>query len=150
MPAFVTFGRILFCVLFIVSGASKLLDIPGTTAQFSAKGSVPAAVSDYATQVEAATGMSTPQMLAIAAGAIELVSGVMIALNFGAPFFALLLAITIVVITFYFHDFWNMTGDTVRPSMIQALENLSLVGALFIVAGIGGRRRAVQTAYGDV
>lgn len=150
MPAFVTFGRILFCVLFIVSGASKLLDIPATTAQVSAKVSVPAAVSDYATQVETATGMTTPQILAIAAGVIELVCGIMIALNFGSVFFALLLAFTIVVITFYFHDFWNMTGDTVRPNMIQAMKNLSLVGGLFIIAGIGGRRRAAQTVYTDV
>ena len=150
MPAFVTFGRILFCVLFIVSGASKLLDIPATTAQVSAKVSVPAAVSDYATQVETATGMTTPQILAIAAGVIELVCGIMIALNFGSAFFALLLALTIVVITFYFHDFWNMTGDTVRPNMIQAMKNLSLVGGLFIIAGIGGRRRAAQTVYTDV
>ncbi|MDB5626555.1 MAG: hypothetical protein JWR73_2357, partial [Tardiphaga sp.] len=28
MPAFIVLGRILFAVLFIVSGASKLLDIP--------------------------------------------------------------------------------------------------------------------------
>ena len=27
MPAFITFGRVLFAVLFIVSGAFKLLDI---------------------------------------------------------------------------------------------------------------------------
>ena len=148
MPAFLVIGRILFAILFIVSGANKLLDIPATTAQVSAKVTVPAAVTDYTTQLESATGMTTPQMLAIAAGAIELVCGFMIALNFASAFFALLLAVFVVVITFYFHDFWNMTGDTVRPNMIQAMKNLSLVGALFVIAGIGGRRRAAQ--YQDV
>ncbi|MDB5486140.1 MAG: DoxX [Tardiphaga sp.] len=148
MPAFIVLGRILFAVLFIVSGASKLLDIPATTAAVSAKVSIPVAISEYTTQLETATGMTTPQMLAIATGAIELVCGIMIALNFGAAFFALLLAFTVVVITLYFHDFWNMAGDAVRPNMIHAMKNLSLVGALFIIAGIGGRRRAVQ--YQDV
>lgn len=150
MPAFVTFGRVLFCVLFIVSGAGKLLDIPATTAQVSAKVSIPAAVSDYAAQVETATGMTTPQILAIAAGVTELVCGIMIALNFGAAFFAMLLALAIVIFTFYFHDFWNMTGDMVRPNMVHALKNLSLIGALIIIAGLGGRRRAAQTVYTDV
>ena len=37
MPAFITFGRILFAVLFIVSGAGKLFDIPATTDAIAAK-----------------------------------------------------------------------------------------------------------------
>lgn len=148
MPAFIVIGRILFAVLFIVSGANKLLDIPATTAQISAKVTIPASVTEYTTQLETATGMKTPQMLAIVAGVIELVCGIMIALNFGAAFFALLLAFAVVVFTVYFHDFWNMTGDAVGPNIIQASKNLSLVGALLVIAGIGGRRRAAQ--YQDV
>ena len=148
MPAFIVIGRILFAILFIVSGANKLLDIPATTAMVGSKVTIPAAMSEYTTQVESATGMTTPQMLAIAVGVIELVCGFMIALNFASAFFALLLAFTIVVITFYFHDFWNMTGDAAKGNMINAMKNLSLVGALFVIAGIGGRRRAAQ--YQDV
>ena len=148
MPAFIVIGRILFAILFIVSGANKLLDIPATTAMVGSKVTIPAAMSEYTAQVESATGMTTPQMLAITAGVIELVCGFMIALNFASAFFALLLAFTIVVITFYFHDFWNMTGDAAKGNMINAMKNLSLVGALFVIAGIGGRRRAAQ--YQDV
>ena len=148
MPAFIVIGRILFAVLFIVSGANKLLDIPATTAQVGAKVAIPASATEYTTQVETATGMTTPQILAIAAGAIELVCGIMIALNFGSAFFAIVLALFVVVATFYFHDFWNMTGDAARNNMIQAMKNLSIVGALFVIAGVGGRRRAA--AYQDV
>jgi uncharacterized membrane protein YphA (DoxX/SURF4 family) len=140
MPALIVLGRILFAVLFIVSGAGKLLDIPATTAQIGAKVTIPPALTEYTSQLETVTGMTTPQMLAIAAGAVEVVCGAMIALNFGSAFFALLLAAFVVVATFYFHDFWNMSGDAVRPNMIQAMKNLSLVGALFVIAGIGGRR----------
>ncbi len=41
MPAFITFGRILFAVLFIYSGASKLFDIKLTTDFITAKVTIP-------------------------------------------------------------------------------------------------------------
>ena len=53
------------------------------------------------------TGMLTPQMLAIASGTFETIAGLMIALNFGARFFAILLIFYVAAATFYFHDFWN-------------------------------------------
>jgi len=37
----------------------------------------------YTTQLEGMTGMTTPQMLAIAVGVFEVIAGLMIALNFG-------------------------------------------------------------------
>ena len=150
MPAFIVIGRILFAILFIVSGANKLLDIPATTAQVSKRVTIPAAISDsdYAKQVVDATGKSTNEMLAILVGVTELLCGFMIALNFASTFFALLLAFAIVIITFYFHDFWNQTGAEAKDNMIQAMKNLSLVGALFVIAGVGGRKRAAQ--YQDV
>lgn len=145
MPAFVAFGRILFAVLFIVSGAGKLLDLPATTEMISSKVTIPAAVAPYTAQAQAATGMTTPQMLAIAAGVIEIACGALIALNIATAFFAMVLVVFIAVATGYFHDFWNQTGDAARMNMIQALKNLSLVGALFVIAGTGGRRRAPGT-----
>ncbi|HWZ09225.1 MAG TPA: DoxX family protein, partial [Bradyrhizobium sp.] len=75
------------------------------------------------------------QMLAIAAGTIELLCGLMIALNFGARFAAIVLILFVAAATFYFHDFWNQTGADARNNMIHALKNLSIIGALFIVAG---------------
>src|ERR1700729_3892489 len=109
MPAFVTFGRILFAVLFIFSGAAKLLDL-AATAQMTEKIVLPAALATYTAQLEAITGMAMPQMLAIATGALELICGVMIALNFGARFFAIVLILFVAAATFYYHDFWNQTG----------------------------------------
>jgi putative oxidoreductase len=136
MPAFITIGRILFAVLFIVSGASKLLDL-ASTAQMTEKIVFPAALAPYTSQLAGMTGMAMPQMLAIAAGAFELICGICIALNFGARFFAILLILFVLGATFYFHDFWNQTGTDARNNMIHALKNLSIIGALFIIAGIG-------------
>jgi uncharacterized membrane protein YphA (DoxX/SURF4 family) len=150
MPAFVTFGRILFAVLFIVSGASKLVDLAATADVISSKVVIPSVLATYATQLETLTGMEMKQMLAIAAGAIELVCGLMIALNFGARFFALLLIVFVIAVTFYYHDFWNQTGADAKNNMIHALKNLSIVGALFIIAGVGRASRPGDPAYTDV
>ncbi len=105
MPAFIVFGRILFAVLFIYSGATKLFAIPATAEFISAKVAIPALLAPYASELETMTGMSTPQMLAIAVGSFEIISGLMIALNFGVRFFAILLIFFVAAATFYFHDF---------------------------------------------
>lgn len=151
MPAFLTIGRILFVVLFIFSGAAKLLDIAGTTGKIEKTVTIPEMMAPYSEQMVGMTGMPMPQMMAIAAGVIEVVCGLMIALNFGARLFALVLVIFVAVATFYVHDFWNQPAGELRDgNMIHALKNLSLIGGLFIIAGIGGRRRGVIGGYNDV
>jgi putative oxidoreductase len=146
MPAFITIGRVLFAVIFIVSGASKLLDL-AATAQMTEKIVLPSALSPYISQLEGMTGMAMSQMLAIAAGVIELISGICIALNFGARFFAMLLILFVVVATFYFHDFWNQSGADARNNLIHALKNLSIIGALLIIVGIGRPSSVQEPAY---
>ena len=146
MPAFVTFGRILFCVIFIFSGASKLLNLTAT-AQMTEKIVLPAALATYTSQLEGMTGMSMPMMLAIAAGSVELICGIMIALNFGARFFAILLILFVAAATFYYHDFWNQSGVDATNNMVHALKNLALIGALFMIAGHGRGARAAEPAY---
>ena len=146
MPAFITFGRILFAVLFIFSGGSKLLDLTAT-AQMTEKVVIPAVLATYTSQLSDLTGMSMPMMLAIAAGSVELICGIMIALNFGARFFAILLIFFVGAATFYYHDFWNQTGPDARNNLVHALKNLSIIGALFMIAGYGRGARAIEPAY---
>ena len=151
MPAFVTFGRILFAVLFLYSGATKLFAIQATADFIAAKVTIPALLLPYTSQLETITGMPTPQMLAIAVGAFEIISGLMIALNFGARFFAILLIFFVAAATFYFHDFWNQSAPENAKSLMDALKNLSIIGALFIIAGYGrSARTAIEPAYGEV
>jgi putative oxidoreductase len=150
MPALVTFGRILFAVLFIYSGATKLFGIQATADFMASKVTIPAIVAPYASQLETATGMPFMQLLAISAGAFEVVAGLMIALNFGVRFFAIILIFFVLAATFYFHDFWNQPAPDNAKTLIDALKNLSIIGALFIIAGYGRGRRNLEAAYGDV
>jgi len=149
MPAFITFGRILFAVLFIYSGATKLFGIQATADFVSAKIVIPAVLAPYTSQLEQMTGMTTPQMIAIAAGVFEIVSGLMIALNFGARFFAILLIFFVAATIFYLNDFWNQSPPDNAKSLMDALKSLSIIGALFMIAGYGRGARTAELAYGD-
>lgn len=150
MPAFVTFGRILFAVLFIYTGATKLLAIAATADFIAAKVTVPEAVAPYAHQIETLAGMPFMQVVAIVVGAFEILAGLMIALNFATRFFALLMVIFVVASTFYFHDFWNQPAPDNARTLVDALKNLSIVGALFMIAGYGKVTRPAEAAYGGV
>lgn len=149
MPAFVTFGRVLFAVLFMYTGASKLFAIQATADAIAAKVAIPALIAPYTSQLETLAGMPFPQLLAMAVGGFEILAGLMIAVNFGARFFAILLIFFVVAATFYFHDFWNQSSSDGK-ALIDALKNLSIIGALFMIAGYGRGPRNSEPAYGDV
>jgi putative oxidoreductase len=150
MPAFITLGRVLFAVLFIYSGATKLIGIQATTEFIASKVAIPAMLLPYTSQLETMTGMSTPQTLAIAVGAFEIISGLMIALNIAPRFFAILLVFFVAATIFYFHDFWNQSPPDNAATLMEALKNLSIIGALFMIAGIGRLPRRAEPAYDDV
>ena len=150
MPALIIFGRVLFAVLFIYSGAAKLFAIQATADVIAAKVMIPGVVAPYTAQLESALGMPLPQMLAIASGTFEIIAGLMIALNFAVRFFAILLVIYLGFVTFYFLDFWNQTPPDNGKTLVDALKNLSLIGALFMLAGYGSGPRMAEAAYGDV
>jgi uncharacterized membrane protein YphA (DoxX/SURF4 family) len=131
----VAVGRVLFAVLFVVSGVLKLADLSATAKDIAAHLTLPPAVSPYADQIAAFTGMPFEQVLAIAAGATEVICALMIALNFGTRFFAVVLMLFVLVATFYYYPFWDTSSPKHVDDAIEALKNLSLVGALLIIAG---------------
>jgi uncharacterized membrane protein YphA (DoxX/SURF4 family) len=151
MPAFVTFGRVLFAVLFIYTGATKLFGIQATADFIATKVAIPELLAPYTAQLEALTGMPTPHMLAIAVGGFEVLAGLMIAINFLSRFFAILLIVFVGATIYYFHDFWNQMPPDNAKTLIDALKNLSIIGGLFMIAGQSRTpRQPAQTAYGDI
>lgn len=146
MSAVIAAGRVLFAILFVVSGVLHLFNVAETSAVIAAKVAIPAGAADYAAQLEGASGMPVAQLLAIAAGAVELIGGLAIALNLGTRFFAGLLILLMAAATFYFHDFWNGAWPDSKAEMFQALKNLSLIGGLLMIAGIGGAPRPALPA----
>jgi putative oxidoreductase len=150
MPALVTFGRVLFAVLFMYTGATKLFAVQQTADSIATKLTIPEMLAPYTSQLETMTGMPTPQLLTLAVGGFEILAGLMIAVNFGARFFAILLIFLVLASTFYFYDFWNQPAPDNAKTLIDALKNLSIIGALFMIAGYGRGPRPNEPAYGDV
>jgi len=150
MPALFTFGRVLFAVLFIYSGATKLFAIPATADFIAAKVTIPSLLAPYTSQLETLTGMPMPQLLAIGIGGFEILAGLMIALNFLARFFSILLIFFVLATTFYFSDFWNQSPPDNAKTLIDALKNLSIIGALFMIAGYGRTPRTAEPVYGEI
>lgn len=133
-------GRIAFVLVFILSGALKLMDIPATAAMIEPRVGIPEVITPYATQLETATSMKMPSLLAISAGVIEIAAALMIALGFGTRFAAVVLILFTAVATFYFHAFWNMGGADRDTNMISAMKNLSLIGGLMVLFVLGSWR----------
>ena len=131
-----TIGRVLFALLFIFSGASKFFDIGSTAQLIEAKVGIPEIAAPYASQIEAAVGMTTFRLLAVVAASVEVLCGLMIALNLAARFFAAILVIFVLLVTFYVHDFWNQAGGTERlENIVHVMKNVSIIGALFMIMG---------------
>jgi uncharacterized membrane protein YphA (DoxX/SURF4 family) len=135
-------GRILFVAIFVWSGLRKLMDIGATTQTIAAKVPIPAALADVSAQLESVVGMQTPQLLAVAAGMVEVLAAVLIIFNLGTRWGALVLLLYTVATTVFFHDFWNMEGAERSGNMIQAFKNLSLIGGFLILFVLGSWRPA--------
>ena len=149
MSIFITIGRILFALFFIVSGAFTLADIPAAGKELSGRVNIPAPIAPYMTQIENAVGVSTPDLMAIVAGTVAVVCGLMIAFNLGVRFFSLLLIIGIIVATFYMDDVISTSGNEWRDNMAHALKNVALLGALLMLFGRGSGRVVEEQPFHD-
>ncbi len=125
-------GRILLVVLFILSGAGKLLDPASTAEAIAQKFTMPVALQDYANQVATAVGMEVPKLLAIVVGVIEFVAGLLVAVNVLTRSAAVVLLIFAAVSTFY-SDYYGVEKMTLSTN---ALQNLSIVGGLLMLAAM--------------
>jgi uncharacterized membrane protein YphA (DoxX/SURF4 family) len=137
-------GRIAFVLIFILSGVQKLFDISGTAAMIESKLIVPPILIDLETKLQGLTGMPLPRLLAIVAGVVEIGGGLMIAANVGTRIAAVALIVFTALATYLFHDFWAMTGADRTANMVQAMKNLSMIGALIIFFVLGPWRPATN------
>ena len=140
MPILFTIGRVAFVLIFILSGAQKLMDISGTAALIGPKLFVPAFAADVVKQIEGTAKLPLAQIVAILVGVVEVASGLLIAFNIATRFASVLLILFTIAVTYYFHDFWNMTGAAQSDATIHAMKNLSMLGALLILFVLGSWR----------
>lgn len=145
MGSFLVVGRVLFVVIFVISGVQKLADVAGTAQLIATHVPIPAAFADLGTTLESATGLPLPQIMAILAGLTEVIGGLLIAFNIATRPIAIIMALFTIVVTAFFHNFWTMTGAEYADNMVHALKNVSIVGGCLVLAAIGSRQGGIES-----
>ena len=133
-------GRILVPIIFIVSGWAKLLDIKAVVAQLQSKNLPIPPEFDTTPYIS----MPTLEALAYLAAIVELFGGVMVLIGWKARWAALALLVFSAITTYYFHNFWVMEGADKVANQMEALKNLSIMGALLMIAAVGSGALALD------
>jgi putative oxidoreductase len=112
-------GRLLFALLFLPAGISKLTGFAGTVG--------------YITSV----GLPLPQVAAGLALTLELVGGLALLLGAGTRLAALALALFTLVASFFFHNYWAAPEAQQMVQQLMFFKNIAVVGGLLSVAAWG-------------
>lgn len=112
-------GRVMLVTIFVLSAVGNKIPNYNQVAAYMASEGVPA-----------------PQVLLGGAIVFLLMGGVTVALGWHARLGAALLAVFLILATYYFHDFWTLTDPQAQQAQtIQFMKNLGLLGAMtFIMA----------------
>ena len=119
-------GRILLVALFLFSGVMKLMDVSGTAAHIQSK------------------GLPAPAVLAVAAGLLEVVAGLMVVVGWRTRLAVLVLAAFTTLASVLFHDFWNHAGREQINQLLHAFKNVAMIGGLIILYGAGPGTKSVD------
>jgi putative oxidoreductase len=132
-------GRIFVPIVFIWEAIQKLTNI-GRFAKLltDSKVPLPDEIAPYL------GGMPKYEALAWALAVLELVCGIMILIGLKARWGALVLVVFTASTIFFVHHFWDMTGDAYEQNQIQALKNLSIMGALLLIVAVGSGPHSVD------
>ena len=111
---YLTVGRVLLSLLFIIAGFNKLTSFEGTV------------------QMVAGAGFPAPELMTVLAIIFELGGGLMLLLGFHARLAAwMLIAFTAIATVGYHMDFSQ------QMQMIMFLKNVAIIGGLLFVAAVG-------------
>ncbi len=126
-------GRIAVPIVFIVFGVLQFMNIESYIAN-------PAVV-----QVSTLTnGVLSPTVIAYLVATIDLVGGLMVLVGFMTRVAALVLFVFTGLTIYFVHHFWDMDGAARVANQVNAFKNLSIMGALLMLAAMGGGRFSVD------
>lgn len=115
-------SRVMLATIFLMSAlGNKIPNFSGTV--------------DYMT----ANGVPAPNIMLAGAIVFLLAGGISVVLGFKARIGASLLAVFLILATYYFHDFWTYEPDSqeFQMEMIQFMKNLGLMGAMLMIVANG-------------
>ncbi len=112
-------GRLLFALLFLPAGISKIAGFAGTVGYIGAK------------------GLPLPALGAVIAILVEVGGSLALIAGFGTRFAALVLAAFTLVATFVFHNYWGVPADQAMVQQLMFYKNIAVVGGLLVLAAHG-------------
>lgn len=119
-------GRVALVALFIMSGFDKLMNPSGLAGMLAGKG-FPMATA-----------------LAYAAGLVEVVGGVLVAIGWQTRLAAFALAAFTVIASLIAHQYWTMTGPARYANYLQFWKNVAMIGGLMMLMAAGAGRYSVD------
>jgi uncharacterized membrane protein YphA (DoxX/SURF4 family) len=137
MPVIFVIGRVVFVLYFIFAGLQRLMNVTGSADYFAHKFIVPPALDGAAAQVTNLIGLSTPTVLAMLAGVIQLAAGLLMAFNVGTRAMAIVLIVFTAIGIYYGDNFWELVPPQRDLALSQAMLHLSLIGGLLVFVALG-------------
>jgi putative oxidoreductase len=125
-PTTMLVGRILIALIFLASGAGKLMAVDQTVAHMTQE------------------GIGGAGILVYVAAFAELLGGIAILFGFLTRIAAIGLVLFMIPTTFIFHDFWTYDGQEQRMQMINFFKNLVIIGGLTLLIAQGGGAYSVD------
>ncbi len=112
-------ARILLALMFVLGGIGKLGGLEGTAGYIASK------------------GLPLPMVLAVGAGVLELVAGVLLIIGWQARWAALALAAFTLLASVLFHNYWAMPAEQQMMQQLMFMKNLAVTGGLLFVFAFG-------------
>lgn len=115
----VLIARVLLALIFVFAGFGKLSGLEGAAGYIASK------------------GLPMPSVLALGAGVVELLGGVLLIVGWQARWAALALAAFTVLASLLFHNFWALPADKQMMDQLMFMKNLAITGGMLFVFAFG-------------
>ena len=92
-------------------------------------------------------GVPLPQLMLVGAVVFLIAGSLSIILGFKARIGAGLLFVFLALASYYFHDFWTLTGADRQNQMIQFMKNLSMMGTMVFIMATGSGAMSFDAGY---
>lgn len=137
MPIVFVIGRVVLVFYFVFAGLQRLMNVTLSAEFFAQKFAIPDGLASLSNQLEHLIGLSTPQILALLSGAIELAAGLLIVFNVGTRAMAIILILMTAVSIYYTNNFWTMFDGQRYSTLVEAILRISLIGGLLMLVALG-------------
>lgn len=141
MTVLLTAARVLVALPFLLVAVMRLTDLSATTQQLAAY-PLPALFADLTMQFEAATGIKTEMALAVVIHGGVLCAALLMMLNVGARWMALILLVFLLVDNFASAITDPVAAEAVFGVLRGNLLLLAVIGALLAFVALGSRSLA--------